>query len=108
MTIELHLDPPTAAGEHVSDPDTEANLCEVCYDMIVSFGLENVLSSMGRAARVRASDYMWADRHQYLRHHRASSRILAAYQEIAKDAEQVDRIVEEERVHAESCAFCPR
>jgi hypothetical protein len=95
--IDTHsVQPVTSRGNRVLDVDTEANLCETCYDIVVNFGVENVLVALGRAARVRAGDYMRASRRQYLCHQRAASRIMGAYQEIVHDAEQVDTIVEEE------------
>jgi hypothetical protein len=95
--IDVHSgEPVKSLGNRVLDANTEANLCETCYDIVVTFGIENVLAALGRAARVRAGDYMRTSRQQYLRHQRAASRITAAYHENVRDGEQVDRIVEEE------------
>ena len=79
------------------DANAEAHVGEACYEIIVDFGIDNVLAALGRAARARAGDYLGANRRQYLRHQRAAARILATCQEIVHDAEQVDRIVAEER-----------
>lgn len=92
--------PVKTPGNCTLDPLTEAHICEACYEIVVDFGIDNVLAALGRAARVRAGDYLCASRRQYLRHQRAAARILAACQEIACDAEQVDRIVAEERESA--------
>ncbi|HUI78339.1 MAG TPA: hypothetical protein VLY24_10490 [Bryobacteraceae bacterium] len=88
--------PLTSAGDIALNPAAEADLCESCYEMIVDFGMQNVLACLGRAARARASDYREANRRQYLRHQRASSRIISAYQQICEDSEQIERIVAEE------------
>jgi hypothetical protein len=92
--------PIKTAGNCTLDPLTEAHVCEACYEIIVDFGIDNVLAALSRAAHVRAGDYLCASRRQYLRHQRAAARILATCQEIARDAEQVDRIVAEERESA--------
>ena len=88
--------PCTSAGDNTLDPAAEAAVCETCYELIVDFGVQNVLACLGRAARVRASDYREANRRQYLRHQRASSRIMLVYQQVSDDSEQIDRIVAEE------------
>jgi hypothetical protein len=87
----------TSAEDNALDPAAEAKLCETCYEMIVDFGVQNVLACLGRAARVRASDYREANRRQYLRHNRAASRIMLIYQQVSEDPEQIDRIVAEEQ-----------
>jgi hypothetical protein len=81
----------------ILDADTEADLCEACYQWIVKFGLEHVLTGLGRAARLRAGDYIQASRRQYLRHQRASSMIMSACQDILEDSERVEEIVDQER-----------
>jgi hypothetical protein len=86
----------TSAGDNALDPSAEAHLCETCYELIVDFGVQNVLACLGRAVRVRASDYREANRRQYLRHQRAGSRIIAVYQQVSEDSPQIDRIVAEE------------
>lgn len=91
--------PLTSAGDKALDAATEADLCEACYEMIVDFGVQHVLACLGRAARVRASDFREANRRQYLRHQRASSRIMSVYQQVRDDSEQIDRIVAEEERH---------
>jgi hypothetical protein len=99
--VGVRLAEPVKTSENGKlDANTEAHVCETCYEIIVDFGIDNVLAAVGRAARVRAGDYLSASRRQYLRHQRAAARILAACQEIVRDAEQVDRIVAEERVSA--------
>jgi len=87
----------TGAADRILDAEAEANLCELCYDILVHFGMENVVKGVGRAARMRASDYMRTNRGLYFRHQRASSHILAAYREILADSERVEEIVEEEQ-----------
>jgi hypothetical protein len=102
---DTHLvQPLQTPGNSTLDANTEANVCETCYEIIVDFGIDNVLAALGRAARVRAGDYLCSSRRQYRRHQRASARILAACQEIVHDAEQVDSIVEEERQKAITCS----
>ena len=89
--------PLTSAGDRPLGASAEADLCETCYELIVDFGVQNVLACLGRAARLRASDYREANRRQYLRHQRASSRIITVYQQVSEDAEQIDGIVAEEQ-----------
>lgn len=88
--------PLTSEGDNALAPAAEADLCETCYELIVDFGVQNVLACLGRAARVRASDYREANRRQYLRHQRAASRIMLVYQQASDDSAQIDRIVAEE------------
>jgi hypothetical protein len=87
----------TAAGDKTLDPSVEAHLWEICYELIVDYGVQNVLACLARAARVRASDFREANRRQYLRYQRAGSRILMVYEQVSEDAEQIDRIVMEEQ-----------
>lgn len=89
--------PLTSAGENALDPSVEADLCETCYELIVDFGVQNMLACLARAARVRGSDYREANRKQYLRHQRAASRITTVYQQVSEDPAQIDRIVAEEQ-----------
>jgi hypothetical protein len=96
MTITHPIGPLTSAGDNALQTATEADLCETCYELIVDFGVQNVLACLGRAARVRASDYRDANRRQYLRHQRAASRIMLVYQQVSEDSTQIDRIVAEE------------
>jgi hypothetical protein len=96
MTITHPIGPLTSAGDHTLGAAADADLCETCYELIVDFGVQNVLACLGRAARVRASDYREANRRQYLRHQRAASRIMLAYQQVSEDSEQIDRIVAQE------------
>ncbi|HEV3334368.1 MAG TPA: hypothetical protein VG096_25450 [Bryobacteraceae bacterium] len=86
----------TSAGDNALDPSVEAHLWETCYELIVDYGVQNVLACLARAARVRASDYREANRRQYLRHQRAGSRILMVYEQVSEDSEQIDRIMAEE------------
>ncbi len=97
MTITHPICSLTPAGDNALDAAAEAKLCETCYEMILDFGVQNVLACLGRAARVRASDYRDANRRQYLRHNRAASRIMLVYQQVSEDPEQIDRIVAEEQ-----------
>lgn len=97
MTITHPICSLTSAGDNALDAAAEAKLCETCYELIVDFGVQNVLACLGRAARVRASDYREANRRQYLRHNRAASRIMLVYQQVSEDPEQIDRIVAEEQ-----------
>jgi hypothetical protein len=97
MTITHPIRPLTSAGDHALQAATEADLCETCYELIVDFGIQNVLACLGRAARVRASDYREANRRQYLRHQRAASRVMLVYQQVSEDSTQIDRIVAEEQ-----------
>jgi hypothetical protein len=96
MTITHPICSLTSAGDNALDPTAEAKLCETCYELIVDFGLQNVLACLGRGARVRASDYREANRRQYLRHQRAASRIISVFQQVSEDSTQIDRIVAEE------------
>lgn len=89
-------EPLGASASHPPRGDASTNLGEICYQMIVNFGVEETLASIGRAARARAADYLPGNRRLYLRHQRVSSKILAVHEEIVADAEQVDRIVAEE------------
>jgi hypothetical protein len=88
--------PLTSGGDNALDPAIEAELCETCYELIVDFGAQNVLACLGRAARVRASDFREGNRRQYLRHQRAASRIMLVYQQVSEDSAQIERIVAEE------------
>jgi hypothetical protein len=97
MTITQPIHPLTSAGDNDLDPAAERKLCETCYELIVDFGVQNVLACLGRVTRVRASDYRDADRRQYLRHNRAASRIMLAYQQVSEDPEQIDRIIAQEQ-----------
>jgi hypothetical protein len=80
----------------VLDVEAEANLCEACYQLIVGFGIENVLCGMGRAARLRASDYQQTSRWQYLYHQRIGARIKTSYLDLSEDLEQIEQILAEE------------
>lgn len=85
------------SADPVLDADAEASLCELCYDIIVRFGMENVVKGVGRAARLRAADYTRSNRRLYLRHERASVRVLVAHNEILADSERIEEIVDEEQ-----------
>jgi hypothetical protein len=94
----------TSAGDlvgrrenRVLDADTEADLCEACYQFVVKYGLENVLVCLGRAARLRASDYIHTSRRLYLRYQRASSMIVTAFHEILDDTARVEEILDQEQ-----------
>jgi hypothetical protein len=89
--------PQTAEGEYALDIDRDLRLCEVCYGLIVDYGVQNVLACLARAARLRAWDYQDANRRECLRHHRISSKITTAYAEITEDTRQVDLILAAEQ-----------
>jgi hypothetical protein len=87
----------TAVGENALDIQKDLRLCEVCYGLIVDYGVQNVLACLARVTRLRAWDYQDSNRGECLRHHRASSKITRAYAEIAEDIREIDQILAEEQ-----------